>query len=299
MPFDFISFATDYGLNWVDHGHKHCRPGWVQTPCPFCTGNPGHHLGYNTNGGFFTCWRCGFHSNLEVVKHSAEVDWTEARVILNEYNNHYIDNKGHKPKKNKRITHVKLPQLTGPLKKQHKTYLRKRGYDPDKLANEWELLGTGPVGPYKHRIIAPITFNGTLVSYQGRDYTGKSSLRYKACKQENELIDHKNILYGIDKVKGLKCVLVEGITDVWRLGPGAIATFGIKYKPSQFQLIWERFNTVYIMFDDDPQAQEQAEILAYELTIMFDINVEICLISGDPGDLSQKKADRYMRELLG
>lgn len=300
MIFNAKEFFSDYSIEWREHGHKHCRPGWIQTACPFCTGNPGYHLGYNLDGGFFTCWRCGFHSVIEVVKALSGQDWGRAKKAVSEYNRAFSLTSAHTPtiRQDRRIS-VRLPRIIHDLKAPHMRYLKKRGYNPRKLAKIWGLMGTGPVGDYKHRIIAPITLNGRLVSYQGRDYTEKSRLRYKACKQRDELIDHKNLLYGLDQAKGTSCILVEGITDVWRLGPGAVATFGIKYKPSQFQLLWERFSKVFVMYDNDPQAIKQAKKIANELVVLFDLDVEICIIKSDPGKLSQKTADKYVRQLLG
>ena len=299
MSFDILSFYEDFGIDYIEHGHKHCRPGWIQTPCPFCTGNPGYHLGFNLNTNFFSCWRCGFHSNIEVIHEFAATDWGKAKTVLKEYQSVFNNFSKQTIEKKRRVTELIMPPLTGSLGKNHKKYLINRGYNPDTLANEWDLLGTGPVGSYKNRIIAPITYNGKMVSYQGRDITGRSGLRYKACEQANEIIDHHNLLYGLDNVKGNKCILVEGITDAWRLGYGAVATLGIKFKPIQFQLLWERFNTVYIMFDDDPQAQAQAQKIGNDLVIMFDIDVEICQIKGDPGSLKQEEANEHKKELLG
>jgi DNA primase len=177
--------------------------------------------------------------------------------------------------------------------------LQSRNFIPEVLKEKWKIKGTGPIGDYKHRIIAPIYFNGVLVSYQGRDYTGKAERRYMACRKKDELIHHKNILYGIDRAKGSKCILVEGITDVWRLGDGAVGTFGIQYSDYQLVMLWERFNEIYIMFDDDPQAIRRAKTLGQELMTLFNLKVEICIIKGDPGGLPQSTADKYKRQLLG
>lgn len=166
------------------------------------------------------------------------------------------------------------------------------------VAEIWELQATGPTGKYKHRIIAPIYLNNFLISYQGRDWTEKSGLRYKACELEKEIVAHQEILYGIDLAVHHKVILVEGITDAWRFGPGAVACFGIEMKKRQLLLLMERFSEVYIMFDDDPQAIDQAEEIAADLS-MAGILTEICLIDGDPGALPQKEADDYKKDLLG
>ena len=85
-------------------------------------------------------------------------------------------------KSHRKPTTIILPKHTE-LTRPHKNYLIKRNFDPDELEFKWRLVSTGPVGPYKHRIIAPIYFNEKLVSYQGRDITDKAKLKYKACKR--------------------------------------------------------------------------------------------------------------------
>ena len=44
---DVLRLYQDYGVDHLTEGHKHCRDGWVNTPCPFCSGNDGYHLGWN------------------------------------------------------------------------------------------------------------------------------------------------------------------------------------------------------------------------------------------------------------
>jgi hypothetical protein len=44
---DIIGLYRDFGIEHRTEGHKHCRPGWVNTECPFCTGNAGLHLGWH------------------------------------------------------------------------------------------------------------------------------------------------------------------------------------------------------------------------------------------------------------
>lgn len=293
--FDATKYFNDYHVSFISEGHKHCQPGWIQLPCPFCIGNPGFHLGFNLSKGYFNCWRCGFHSNLEVIKTLSNTNWSNAKEISKVYESTGIF---YKPKFKIKKKKFKLPLGTEEVKKRHIKYLEKRNYDSKEIINTWGLLGTGTVGPYKHRLIAPITFNGRIVSFQGRDITNKSKLKYKACPMAYEIINHKNILYGLDEAIGDTCILVEGITDVWRLGKGAIATFGIETKETQIDLIAERFNRVNILFDDDPQAIKQAYRIGHKL-IHLGCSVTINLIEGDPGDLSNEEASDIVRKIFG
>lgn len=297
--FDVETFYNDNAVPFITEGTKHCQAGWVQISCPFCTGNPGYHLGYNLSGDFYNCWRCGFHPIGEVVKALTNSSWGKVKQILKEYKTTLSTRKHLLPNKSgKKADRVKYPPGTDQLNPASIRYLKSRGFNPYILADKWGLRSTGPISSYKHRIIAPIYFNDTLVSFQGRDYTDRAKLKYKACPQDKEVIDHKKILYGYDQAKSDKCVLVEGITDVWRLGPGAVATFGIVTRASQILLLAERYRKVYVMFDDDPEARKRGKQIGFDLDMMG-VSTELCLIEGDPGGLDQRLADKYMDKLMG
>ena len=304
---DIVRLYTDNNVDFATE-HKHVQKGWVGTPCPFCSGNTGYHLGYCTDpsskfAGKFTCWRCGGKNKVDALSRILSLSKKQA------YRTHlaYLltnpkalpSNEKHKP--HKILTDCVFPTGTKNMTSRHKSYLEKREFDVVKLKPLWNLKGTGPVGPYKHRIIAPIYFKGILVSYQGRDITGHSEMKYKACAEINEIRSHKHCLYGLDLVKGDSVVVVEGITDAWRLGAGAVATFGIKYKQAQVLLL-SRFKNIFIAYDseaEDPEAGYQASKMADALTAPSK-NVEIIeLAEGDPGSLVQKDADYLMKKLLG
>jgi len=297
MAFDVEEFFRDYGVRNISEGHKHTRPGWINSPCPFCTGNQGYHLGFNLSADFFRCWRCGFHSNVEVIREIAGVPWGKAKDLLREY---YTGQRSVRDyvRREAGADRLRFPPGTGEIGPPAIQYLTRRGFAWEEIRDTWGVKATGPIGPYRFRIIAPIRYHGRLVSYQGRDWTEKQTEKYKACAIEDEVIHHKEILYGIDEAEGRKVILVEGITDVWRLGPGTVAGFGIEMKQSQVLLLAEKFSEVYVMFDDDPQAIKKAEEIAYNLA-MVGVETEICVIDGDPGALPEEKAIKYRRELIG
>lgn len=193
-----------------------------------------------------------------------------------------------------------LPPGCGPMADCHKQYLERRKYDPDQLAATWGLLGTGPVGPYKLRVIIPIHFQNVMVSFQGRDITNQSPLKYKACSKDKEARDHKTVLYGLDKVPGSSVVIVEGVPSVWRLGPGSVATFGIEYTAAQVGLL-RQFSRRYILFDagaSEGAARAQSLRLATALSAFDGITEVLDLGEGDPGDvLTDSEAEAFMVSL--
>lgn len=282
---------------WTD-GYKQCRPGWIQLDCPFCAGNVGPHLGYDEQRGYFNCWRCGAHSIQEVLSTVLHVRRSEARQIAAQYEGFVAGTDKKVSISVTRRRQCTLPRECEQLCPTHKKYLRSRLFDADALESLWALQGTGNLGPYKFRIIAPIfDLDGRLVSYQGRDYTGRSKLRYKACREDLEAKHHKDMLYGQWLANKDWVVVVEGITDVWRLGRNAVATFGIKYRPTQVARL-RNYSRRFILFDhSDPQARKQARKLVSELATLpgnvwhVDVDIE------DPAKMSQADADALMQEL--
>src|SRR5512135_2877987 len=82
---DLIRLYKDYHVPHQTEGHKHCRPGWVNTPCPFCVGNPGLHLGATLDGGHFYCWRCGWKPVFKALSRLLNVDESRVREIVRDY----------------------------------------------------------------------------------------------------------------------------------------------------------------------------------------------------------------------
>ena len=293
---NILQLYQDYGIPFWTEG-KNVGSGWINVACPFCQ-DTSNHLGFNLKQEYFRCWRCGWHATLPTISKLLSMDVISAGRIVGKYGGRArlrISPDILVPK-----PHV-LPSGTDRMLSHHRAYLIKRKFDPEYLEKEWGLLGTGPVSAldsisYKHRIIAPIHWDNQRVSFQARDITGKHPLRYIACPRVRELLHHKHIVYGQQTKWGDVGVCVEGITDVWRLGPLSFATFGIEYTVYQVQQIVAHFDHVVILFDDEPQAQTQAERLAAELRIN-NVRVRTTTVQGDPGSLDQTEANNLIKSL--
>lgn len=289
-----------YNIDFKTEGHKHTRPNWVNTECPFCSGNFGYHLGYNKIENYYYCWRCGFHSNIDVIKEILKVTGKEAHHIIKEYEG-IINTKETivKIQKNKPF---KFPTNCTSLEKRHERYLEKRGFDYLKLCILWDLKGTGVISQldnieYKHRILAPIYWGDKVVTFQTRDITNKHPMKYLACPKNREIIHHKHILYGKQEFWKDTGICVEGITDVWRFGVNSFAVLGIEYTSIQLRLIAKKFKRVAIVFDDDKQAIKQANKLISELQFRgvdaFKIDIK-----GDPGNMKQEDANHLVKDII-
>lgn len=310
MKFNAEKFFKDHGIDYAKSGNKHCRPGWINVHCPFCAGSQDYHLGVNPHHGYGHCWRCGWKGLDSIAQALLNCPWWQAKNILTQYSaktgaTRVFHTAGQArtgaPEK------ATIPQGTGPMDERHKEYLRKRNYDPDELEELWGLLGTGPVAfiqtggkkiNYNHRIIIPINIDGRMVSFQGRDISGKAGdLKYLASPEALEVIPHKEVVYGADLVPGSSVIVVEGVPDVWRLGPGAVGTFGTAFKAPQVKLLVERFDRFFILFDTEHEAQNKARDLATRIASVGK-EVEILkLEEGDPGEMKQDDADALMAEL--
>lgn len=144
-------------------------------------------------------------------------------------------------------------------------YLRgDRKFDLDELYNSWGISYSPHVesnikgAASQGCIIIPVTFNGVMIGWQAR-YPGE--LDWKLIKRPKYLTYYPKSLsvYGIDYVKDSKyVVLVEGATDVWRYGYGAVCFFGKKASLEQATIMAKRLNNrplVLIPDRNDPDSE--------------------------------------------
>lgn len=269
---DIERLYLDNNIEVCPEGNKHHRHGWINTICPWCDGNPGYHLGYcidkdSTYYLRFVCWRCGGKKTIATLAKLLRSTEGQVYKIIERYGlTRYVRS----PSPRKQIVPIlptRLPPGSVPLHliRGAVKYLESRGFDASKLEQEWGLQATGPGSivsvldrkiDYSYRIVIPVYYKGTIVNYQCRDWTGKSSKKYLACHPMNETWPLKKTLYGLEKVKDQKVILVEGVTDVWNT-PGSVGCYGIKYRPEQIRLLMA-FDEIDVMFDPDPQAKQQA-----------------------------------------
>lgn len=178
----------------------------------------------------------------------------------------------------------------------HKDYLSARNFDPEHLKRVWQIQSTGYTGFYKHRIFIPVLFEWTTVSFQC--LSPYRNPPYLGCKEEKEIIPHKHLVYGFDyAVEKSKCVLVEGVTDVWRLGAGAVACFGTGWTKEQVSLICNNFEQVTVLLDADVSSDSEKK-LGDNLLAHGVPSVEVVeLASGDPAELTSEQSKELMGEL--
>jgi len=286
--FNIREYLNSRGVPFFTEGGN-TSESWISLQCPFCA-DRSNHMGINEDGDFFSCWICKEKGSIaKLVMKLERCSWDRARAITG-----IIIPKGMKIKQPGKV--CILPPEAGDLTDLHKSYLKvDRGFDPNEIIRKYGITGTGPTGDFAYRIIIPVYYRKKLVSFTGRDITGKQTLRYKACPVEESVVPCHHCLYWIDHARNT-AIVVEGPMDVWRIGDGAVALFGNEATPSQM-LALSKFQRVFVLLDSD--AWSYGTKLAKNLSTR---NANVSLIqldSGDPADMDQDDVQHLRRVIFG
>jgi hypothetical protein len=183
------------------------------------------------------------------------------------------------------VAHVRLPAmlpLSGPLSHQACEYLTARGFDPLVIEAHWGvgycLISPNSEPRIYSRLVIPIhAIRETICA-------GGSDLVYLAGWQAREIVEVDRpspkylsmkgmrkscLLYGLPQAieSDGPVVVVEGVTDVWRLGTNGVAAFGKVLHPSQIALIIRHFagRPLVVFFDAD--AHDDAVVTAHQIRV--------------------------------
>lgn len=299
--FNFAALARDHGISVIDQGHKRCHTGWLQTHCPFCGQGDGYHLGFSLTRGNFNCWRCGSLRSIDVIQALVGGTKDHARSLWSQYNDNL--KKTEAPQKRKVISRPRKakrpPQIGGVVSgSQHMAYLRKRGFTHIDV-ELWEMGATRHLsGQWNWRVVYPIkNMQGQTVAWQGRAIHAKNERKYHMTPDDECLEDPHGLVYGIHLAIDY-VIVVEGVTDVWKMGEGAVATLGQDWTDAQANKL-RQFSKRYILFDPEKAAQKRAVRLAEWLSSFPGTTEVITGLAGDPGSLSRKEARQLHRYLVG
>lgn len=288
----FTEILDTLNIPYKSSGHEHCRPGWLQLDCPWCA-KPGHYrLGYNLSKGYFHCWACGA---VRLQPTLCEISEKSIKEILNLTNGIILDRV---PEKLKVSGTLKMPLgVEDELRKGHKEYLKRRGFDWERIQRIWGIKGLGPYAKeLSWRIWIPIYYRGEIVSWTTRSIRDDHKLRYRSAKKEQEKIDHKHLLYGEDFATD-SVTIHEGPLDVWKVGPGAVGTFGTGYTRQQLVKM-SKFSKRAVCFDNESAGQKAAAKLASELSLFDGDTYNVCLNAKDAGSASSKEIRKLRRAFL-
>lgn len=285
-------FLEEKGVRTVGTENEHVGEGWIGVDCPFCAEHNRYHLGISREGGGCKCWRCGKHRLPDVLK-ALGLSPREAfdRVT---FTHHTAQEEREPPEE------LWWPPGCRFLQARHRKYLRQRGFRSRVIEQRWgRLRGTNVAGgKWRARLVVPVFYKREPVSWTARDITGQADLRYLSCPRSGERRPIKHCLYGEQLARSYTRVLVvEGVTDCWRFGAGAVSVMGTAWTYAQVAQL-TAWDTVYILFDNEPEAQAAADELAAVLDVIG-VNVEI--LQGedkrDVGDYSAAEVRALRREL--
>ncbi len=271
--------------------HHHATTGFIQFDCPFCSSDSGkYRMGYNLAGHYTICWTCGSHQLVSTLHELTHEDWPKCREWADALGGSY-----HRPDKTVLARHLKWPTgLEVELTQAHRTYLKSRKINPARAERLWGLrsLGLSTKG-LSHRLFIPVIHEGKTVSWTTRS-TG-SGVRYKNAPATDEELSPKELLFGADYA-GHAVIVCEGPFDVFRIGPGAVATMGVGYSKAQLLKI-SQFPVRYICFDNEYEAQKRAKQLCQEVCIFPGKTSNLELDAKDAGSANNKEI-RELRALL-
>jgi hypothetical protein len=189
--------------------------------------------------------------------------------------------------KGAKIVDVELPPnyplLGNNVPKKVLDYLAERRYDPVYLATQFDIrfvpAGTvmwlredgKPVKTYENRILIPISKGRRIIGWQAR--IAERSDNPKARKY---IFPPTRLTGGVGKSTWLynaseasyrsDLVLVEGVTDAWRVGEQAVALFGKACTLDQMKIIdrvWSYHATCVVLLDGDAQAEARALVAKF------------------------------------
>jgi len=277
-----------------DPNHHHSTEGFIQIDCPFCTKNTQRFLmGYNIKGQYVHCWHCGHHDLTNTLIEASGLPYQTIKDLLSnlETPNYYKITTPLK-RKGKLI----LPYGIDNLQNAHIKYLKKRGFNNiNELIHLWNIKGIG-IAPYlSWSIFIPIYQNNEMVSWTTRSLSSTKKKKYIHAGKKEESVERNKILYGGDYTRHA-IIICEGPIDVWKIGPGTVATLGTAYSNEQVnQMISHPIR--YVCFDNDEAGQRKAEQLCDLLSVFPGETHNIQLDSKDAGSATQKEINTLRRLL--
>lgn len=265
----FIDLLDQLEIPFKDKGHEHCRPGWVQLDCPYCSPGWEHwRLGYNIRYGYLNCWTCGGKRIVDTLCELApKLSPGEAHRLLKKVDEvDELSPREHRTRPGRLQLPKSVVDLTPQDARKHWSYLRQRfpHHDVMDIIKLWNVQAIRQTTQYSWRLFIPITIAGEVVSWTTRSISDRPQKRYINAPGDHEKVSAKSVLYGADRA-GPGIVICEGPLDAWAIGPGGTAIMGLTYSQAQIeQMARHPFRVIW--FDGERAAQRRARKLADDLS---------------------------------
>jgi len=309
---DIEEYLQNRDIPYSPPGSKNVGRNSVGISCPFC-GDHEHsgdnHLGIKIDTKQWNCWICGAGRNKHILSLIVKLEncsYRQAEALLKPFAHSDMSlllDRSEMPI-NVPYEQFKLPpECQNELLEQHRKYLESRSLDPRYIFSKYKLLSVGPISRrWKLSLIAPVYFNHRIVSFLSADITRKRMSKYMNCPLDESVIPINNTVYNLDNASNA-VVVVEGITDVWNIGDGAVALYTKRASSQQLKIL-STFDRVFIMLDSDAlhstslNTLSPAYQLAQDLSAFTETEI-IELTDGDPADLLENDVRSLRRELFG
>lgn len=302
-----IDIYTNLDISYYTEG-KNVTSGWVEVQCPFCA-DSSHHCGVNHSTELFNCWICGRKGHfVDLLMELTGLSFAACKSLVIESTatfrepvvdtiRHTFEEKLSEPELSSDVE-VELPKRFELITCDTNSslldaYLQRRNFTRALLMDH--KCGICKSGPYMHRLIAPVFYQGKLVSFQAADMTGFGSLPYRAAPLSMGRIN--DYLYGYDEIDKIM-IVVEGLTDKWRAGKESVAAFTSHLTPSQRELIKKKeLDELYFCFDPELTAYFKSREEAEEFRAYVP-KVEVLRLpyGKDPDKAGQEEIYRCMAE---
>ena len=291
----------EYSIEYWTDG-KNVSKGWTNVQCPYCD-DESNHCGIRNSDLKVNCWKCGRHNILNLVVTITGIPYSEAKNLKL-----YLSRAGdginppsHDDPKAVLANYVCLPpESTMHFPKSHRRYLKERGFSSTRIIRKYKLRAVHTIGEYKFRIIIPIYMDNKLVSFTSRDITDQQEPKYLHSRIKQSIIDPKNAIYNYDSVTpGTDAFLMEGPIDTWKMGDGALGSFGVQLTDRQLiYLKRKKIRKMFLFLDGDKEGRKAAKRLSFVLAPLVQV-LEILTIDKDqdPGNLSIAEAESLKHEL--
>ena len=286
-------YLNSKDILYIETG-KNVSAGWVNMSCPFCEENS-THLGISPTGGF-NCWVCGESGDVtKLIKQMEGCSWKKAIGIVKQFegiSKTTFSNKNFEDKSNRKYaSSITLPKFaSNDFSQTHLAYLKERDFNSRYLIHYYNLKATHLLGDYKFSIIIPIYLRGQLVNFTTINVKTNQKLHLS---NEQSVVPIKSTLYNIDNITD-RAIVVEGVSDVWRIGSPAVALFGKKFTTDQIKLL-KNLKKIVVLLDSD--ANREGLKLANELSKYTEVE-QIELPYGDPANALNSKDISYLKNIL-
>ena len=297
---DAISYLDSAGVDYKTSG-KNVSRNDVNIDCPWCGADK--HLAIHRTKGTLNCWVCSFSdlkywpTFINLIMELDGISYPKAVEVIKEFSdsdgeNDNID-RSFKPKKTKIELPSESQSFDNPKSIRHRDlalkYLKSRNFGTD-VIDKYKLVFCS-TGEFAFRIIIPYYYAGKLITFSGRTYLNREP-RYKHLSATSSVMTPKEFLYPIDMFSGDHLRLVEGPTDVWRIGGDsslALSSNRLSYK--QMELIKDlKLKSLSIFLDQG--SYNKAIVMGEQLSGVID---RIKIISMEGGDVAECTREEILK----